>query len=267
MTEPLTPVVSLTVRDSLATITLDRPKVNAYEIGLMEQLRSCIASADAEPEVSVVILRSALPAIFSVGADIKVWGGNDAAANQRLVDEARSAAGAMARSKKVFIAAINGHALGGGLELAMACDLRFAAEGDFQLGLPEVKLGLMPGNGGTQRLLRLVGPSRALEMIATGDSVDPARALEVGLVDRLLPRDRLMEGTEAFARSLAAGASEAIAAIKATIRDGGELTLEAGLALEARVSDSLYETPDAVEGFRAYLEKRRPDFGGNDVNP
>lgn len=253
------------VHDGIGTITLDRPKVNAYEIGLMEDLRGAVELANDDPDVAVVVLRSALSTVFSVGADIKAWGSNDVAANQRLVDTARSTAKAMAASNKVYIAAINGHALGGGLELALACDLRFAAEGDYQLGLPEVKLGLMPGNGGTQRLLRLVGPGRALAMIVTGASVDPDQALAMGLLDRLFPPERLDDETEAFARSLADGPGQAIAAIKRSIREGAGLTLEDGLALEARASDVLYDTPDADEGFRAYIEKRPPRYRGKDM--
>jgi enoyl-CoA hydratase/carnithine racemase len=267
MTGTPSPRAAYSRRDGFGVITLDRPQVNAYEIGLMAQLLDSVQAADADPSTNAVILRSSLPTIFSVGADIKVWSANDAAANHRLVDAARATARAIAQSDKVFIAALNGHALGGGLELAMACDLRFAAEGDYQLGLPEVKLGLMPGNGGTQRLLRLVGVSRALEMITSGESVDPAAALAMGLVDRLLPADDLLDESERFARSLAAGASGAIAAIKRSIREGADLSLEAGLTLEASLSDALYETPDAIEGFRAYIEKRPARFGTDKANP
>ena len=255
------PTVTHSIREGVCTITLERPPVNAYESVLIDQLRSAIEEADRTPGVGAVILRSSLPTFFSVGADIKVWGNTDVATNQHLVDAARATSGAIAGSDKIFIAAINGHALGGGLELAMACDLRFAAEGDYQLGLPEVKLGLMPGNGGTQRLLRLVGPSRALQMAATGESVDPSSALTMGLVDRLLPSDRLYVEVDAFARALAGGPREAIGAIKAAVRDGADSSLADALALEARLSSVLYETADAIEGSRAYLEKRPPRFG------
>ncbi len=266
MTATPSPLVRYAAEHGVACITLDRPKVNAYEIGFMDELRAAIAEADADPSVTAAVLCSALPTIFSVGADIKAWAANDVADNQRLVEAARASANGMATSRVVFVAAVNGHALGGGLELAMACDLRFAAEGDYQLGLPEAKLGLMPGNGGTQRLLRLVGPARALDLIATGESIGPEQALADGLVDRLVAAEELLPRTMIYARALAEGPSRAVAAIKAAVRQGADMTLEAGLALEARLSDELYDTPDAIEGFRAYVEKRPPRFGGADAD-
>lgn len=265
MTETLSPVVRFEADDGVGTITLDRPKVNAYEIGLMTQLREAVATAEADPAIAVVVLRSALPRVFSVGADIKAWAANEVAANQRLVEAARATARGLVDSRKVWLASINGHALGGGLELALACDLRFAATGDYQLGLPEAKLGLMPGNGGTQRLARLVGPSRALLLVATGDSISPEEAHSIGLVDRLIPAANLSAEVGTIARALAQGPREAIAAIKTAVREGQELTLEAGLAVEAALSDGLYDTPDGIEGFQAYVEGRPPRFGGVDT--
>ena len=266
MTDTLSPVVRFEAADGVGTITLDRPRVNAYEIGLMMQLREAVAAADADATVPVVVLRSALPSVFSVGADIKVWAANEVADNQRLVDAARATANAIAGSRKVFVAAVNGHTLGGGLELALAADLRFAVAGDYRLGLPEVKLGLMPGNGGTQRLARLVGSSRALALIATGDAIGPEEALSIGLVDRVFPPDTFAGEVASFARALARGPAGAIAAIKTAVREGEGLTLEAALAVEAALSDGLYGTADGIEGFRAYVEKRPPRFGGADAD-
>ena len=265
MTDTLSPVVRLETADGVGTITLDRPKVNAYETGFMTQLRDTVAAVEADASVTVVVLRSALPSVFSVGADIKAWAANEVAENQRLVASARETANAMADSRKVVVAAIRGHALGGGLELALACDLRFGASGDYQLGLPEVKLGLMPGNGGTQRLARLIGRSRALALIVTGDAIGPEEAHSIGLLDRLYPAESLDDEVMSFARALARGPAEAIAAVKAAIREGEELTLEAGLAVEAALSDGLYDTADGIEGFKAYVEKRPPRFGGADT--
>jgi enoyl-CoA hydratase/carnithine racemase len=266
MTATPSPVVRFDVADGVGTIALDRPKVNAYEIGLMTQLRETVAAAEADPAVVATVLASALPRVFCVGADIKAWAANETDDNQRLVAAARATANAIADSRKVWIAAIGGHALGGGLELALACDLRFAARGEYQLGLPEVKLGLMPGNGGTQRLARLLGPSRALLLLATGEGIGPVEARDIGLVDRLYPAEALASEAQAFARALARGPGEAIAAIKAAVREGQGLTLEAGLAIEAALSDRLYDTADGVEGFEAYLEGRPPRFGGADAN-
>jgi enoyl-CoA hydratase/carnithine racemase len=265
MTGTLSPVVRFEAADGVGTITLDRPKVNAYEIGLMTQLRETVAAAEADPAVAVVVVRSALPSVFCVGADIKAWAASELADNQRLVDIARATANAIAGSRKVYVAAINGHALGGGLELALAADLRFAVAGVYQLGLPEVRLGLMPGNGGTQRLARLIGSSRALALVATGDSVGPDEALAIGLVDRVIPDETFEDELAACVRALARGPAGAIAAIKTAIREGQELSVDAGLALEASLSDGLYGTPDGIEGLRAYIEKREPRFGGADT--
>ena len=270
MTGTPLPVVHRAAADGVATITLDRPRVNAYDIDLMTQLRASVAAVNADPTIAVAILRSGRSGVFSVGADIKAWAANDDGGNQHLVDTARETADAIAGSEKAWIALIAGHALGGGLELALACDLRFGADGDYQLGLPEVRLGLMPGNGGTQRLLRLVGRSRAFELIATGESIGPERALAIGLLDRLSAAESMQAEAEAYARALANGPRQALAAIKRSLREGEDLDLADGLDLERRLSDDLCGTPDASEGFAAAVAKRPAHFvpgdGGGDAN-
>jgi enoyl-CoA hydratase/carnithine racemase len=168
----------------------------------------------------------------------------------------------MAASPKVFVAAINGHALGGGLEMALACDLRFAAEGNYRIGLPEVTLGLLPGNGGTQRLPRLIGANKALEMMITGEAVGPADALRLGIVNRLFPEDKLMAETEAYARRLASGATLAVGQIKQAVYRGLALNLAEALALERELIQPLFDTEDAKEGFAAFAEKRQAMFKG-----
>ncbi len=152
--------------------------------------------------------------------------------------------------------------MGGGLEMALACDLRFAAEGRYFLGLPEVGLGLLPGNGGTQRLPRLVGPNKALEMMITGERVGPDEALQLGLVNKLFPAEKLIEETESYARKLAAGATLAIGSIKRCVYDGIEMDLHDALAYERKLIEPLYDSEDAAEGFAAFGEKRSPNFKG-----
>jgi enoyl-CoA hydratase/carnithine racemase len=169
----------------------------------------------------------------------------------------------MAASQKIFIAAISGHALGGGLEVALACDLRFAAQGSYTIGLPEVTLGLLPGAGGTQRLSRLIGTSRALEMMITGERVSPEDALRMGIVNRLFAADNLLTETEEFARRLTEGATVAIGAIKQAVYCGSNSDLKAGLALERELIEMLFNTDDAQEGFAAFTEKRPPVFRGS----
>ena len=243
-------------------IVFNRPPANAYEINVMQAFNAVLETADADPQVHVVILTSALEKFFCAGSDIKAFQTNDTTANLAMVRCARAATGKMNTSNKIYIAVINGHALGGGLEIALACDLRFAAVGHYQLGLPEINLGLMPGKGGTQRLARLVGASRALAILTTGDAVDPETALQIGLVNRLIPADQLQKETEHYAQNLASGPPRAIAAIKRAVYQGLDLSLPDGLALEHGLADGLCETQDAQEGLRAFIEKRTAHYTG-----
>ncbi len=259
MTEP---VVTFARRDAVGHIILDRPPANSYEIGFMRDLDAAIDAAEADGAVRVVILRSASDRFFSAGADIKAFMANDTTANMAMIRLAHATLARMAASDRIYIAAINGHALGGGLEMALACDLRFAAEGQYALGLPEVTLGLLPGNGGTQRLPRLIGANRALAMMITGERVGPEEALRLGLVNRLFPAASLLEETEAYASALAAGASLAVGAIKRCVYDGLNMDLAASLAYERQLIEPLFGSEDAAEGFAAFAEKRAPAYRG-----
>jgi len=256
------PVVTFSASGPLGYLTLNRPPANSYEIGFMRDLEAAIEAANADAEAKVVILRSASEKFFSGGADIKAFLANTTAANMEMIRTAHAALDKMAASDKVFIAAINGHALGGGLEMALACDLRFAAEGKYRLGLPEVTLGLLPGNGGTQRLPRLIGANKALELMLTGEAVTPEEALRLGLVNKVFPADKLMEETEAYARKVAAGASLAIARIKQCVYQGLAMNLSDGLALERRLIEPLFDSADAREGLAAFTEKRPAVYQG-----
>lgn len=256
------PVVTFSKSGPVGSITLNRPPANGYEIGFMRDLDSAIEAATGDSEVKAVILKSASEKFFSAGADIKAFMANDTAANMDMIRLAHRALDKMAASPQVFVAAINGHALGGGLEMALACDLRFAAEGQYRLGLPEVTLGLLPGNGGTQRLPRLIGPHKALEMMLTGETVSPQEALRLGIVNRLFPADRLVEETEAYARTLAAGATFAAGRIKQAVYRGIEMGLGEGLAWERSLIEDLFDSHDAREGLSAFAEKRKPAFRG-----
>jgi enoyl-CoA hydratase/carnithine racemase len=256
------PVVTFTNDGAVGTITLNRPPANSYEINFMRDLDAAIEAAMGSDEVKVVILRSASEKFFSAGADIKAFMANDMAANMEMIHFAHETEAKMATAPQIFIAAINGHALGGGLEMALACDLRFAAEGNYRLGLPEVTLGLLPGNGGTQRLPRLIGANKALEMMITGESVGPDEALRLGLVNKLFPANKLLEETEAYARKVASGATLAIAAIKRAVYDGIQMPLSDALAYERELIAPLFDTEDAAEGFKAFAEKRPPVYKG-----
>ncbi|MEK7311322.1 MAG: enoyl-CoA hydratase-related protein [Chloroflexota bacterium] len=256
------PVVTFSKSDVVGFITLNRPPANSYEINFMRDLDAAIDAANSDAEVKAVILKSASEKFFSGGADIKAFMANTTAANMEMIRTAHGALDKIAASDKVYIAAINGHAMGGGLEMALACDLRFAAEGKYRMGLPEVTLGLLPGNGGTQRLPRLVGINKALEMMLTGETATPEDALRLGIVSRLFPADKLMEETEAYARKVASGASLAIARIKQCVYQGIAMNLTDALALERKLIEPLYDTEDAREGLTAFVEKRAAAFRG-----
>lgn len=246
----------------LGYVTLNRPPANSYDFGFIEELDRAIQQAEADPDVRVVVVRSALERFFSAGADVRAFSENPPDRNMELVRYAHRVLGRIAQVPKVFIAQIGGHALGGGLEIALACDLRFGARGEYRVGLPEVTLGLLPGNGGTQRLPRLVGWSRALDLMVTGRTLTPEEAHAYGILDRLVPPDRLAEETAEYARRLASGAVRAVGAIKLAVRLGVDRPLEDGLRLERELVDGLFRSGDAQEGIRAFLEKRTPQFRG-----
>ncbi|MGB5511296.1 MAG: enoyl-CoA hydratase-related protein [Woeseiaceae bacterium] len=243
-------------------IVFDRPKANAYDLAFHEQFIAAIDAADAGDEVRTVIVRSAVPRFFCAGADINAFATSSTDENKRMVNAARTALRKIETSSKPFIALIEGHTLGGGLEIAMACDMRFAAAADYKLGLPETRMGLLPGNGGSQRLPRIVGHDQAMLLLASGESIGPEEALRIGLVTRLFPQEEALQQTEAFARTIVESAPLAVAATKRAVREGMELPLADALALEADLVDELYDSEDAKEGFQAAREKRRPRYTG-----
>jgi enoyl-CoA hydratase/carnithine racemase len=256
------PKVITALDGAVGTITLNHPKANSYDLTFMEELDQAIESMGGNDAIKVVVLRSGLDKFFSAGADIKAFQGNTTKANMKMIRFAHQTLRKMGHSPKVFIAAIGGHALGGGLEMALACDLRFAADGDYRVGLPEVTLGLLPGNGGTQRLPRLIGRAAALDLMITGEPVGPRRAHELGIVDRLFPEATFAEETMKYARRLASGATLAVAKIKQAVYEGLELPLSDALKLERELIEPLFDSDDSREGFTAFAEKRQPVYTG-----
>jgi enoyl-CoA hydratase/carnithine racemase len=246
----------------VAHLVLNRPPANSYDLGFMQDLDGALDAAAAAGDVRVVIVRSALGRFFSAGADIKAFSENSPPDNMAMIRFAHGVLARMTTMPKIFIAEIGGHALGGGLEVALACDLRFAAEGGYRVGLPEVTLGLLPGNGGSQRLPRLIGWSRALDLMITGRTVSPEDAHRLGILDALHPADRLSEETQAYAESLAGGAFLAVASIKRAVREGTALPVRDGLALEQELMATLFDSRDGQEGLTAFVEKRPPLFEG-----
>src|ERR1700729_1596819 len=224
--------VKFTEDGALGFITLDKPPANSYDLEFMTEFSEAVDQA-VVGSTRVVIVRSASEKFFSAGADIKTFLEGDVSANMEMIKVSQGAFRRMAAAPQVFIAYIAGHALGGGLEIALACDIRLGAAGRYKLGTPEVTLGLLPGNGGTQRLTRLIGPSRALELLITGRTFGVEEAREMGLVAAVYDADTAETEVREYAERLAGGAALAIAAIKRCVHEGGELELADGLPLEA----------------------------------
>jgi enoyl-CoA hydratase/carnithine racemase len=253
--------VTAEVRDRVGWITLDRPPANSYDAGFLEELDQAIGQV-AEAEVAVAVVRSASERFFSAGADIKAFLERSADDNMVMCRRAHQVLDRFAAEAPLFVAAIAGHALGGGYEIALACDIRVAAEGRYRIGLPEVTLGLLPGTGGTQRLPRLIGRGRALELMTTGRTVTPAEAERLGMVDRLVPAGEFDQAVADLAASLAGGAPLAVAAITRAVNDGLDRPLPDALDRELEELGALFASEDAREGMTAFTEKRPPKFSG-----
>jgi enoyl-CoA hydratase/carnithine racemase len=253
--------VTFTNDGPLGFITLDKPPANSYDLEFMTEFSNAVDEATSNA-TRVVIVQSANPKFFSAGADIKKFTEGDVGSNMEMIRVSQAAFRRMAAAPQVFIAFIAGHALGGGLEIALACDIRLAAAGSHKLGLPEVTLGLLPGNGGTQRLPRLIGPSRAMELLVTGRTYGVDAAHHMGLVADVYKPEVAESSTREYAERLATGPALAIAAIKRCVHEGVQKTLDDGLALEAELMEQLFRSKDASEGLTAFVEKRTPEFVG-----
>lgn len=253
-------MIEFTREGPVGFLTLNKPPANSYDMDFMQQLGQQIQAAAADDAARVVIVRSALGRFFSGGADIKAFTQGTSEQNMAMVQAAHASLGQIAQIPKLFIALIQGNALGGGLEIALACDLRFAAEGEYFLGLPEATLGLLPGNGGTQRLPRLIGWSKALDLMITGRRLSPSEAHQVGILDQLFPTSVAEAQTREYAETLANGAVGAIGAIKLAVHRGIGLPLDEGLAVERELLEPLFSGPEGREGLQAFLEKRRPRY-------
>ncbi len=245
-------LVSVEVDDRVATIRLGRPPMNALNTAVQEQLRAAAARVTADPDVRAVILYGG-EKVFAAGADVKEFVGQDAAFMATDAARLTSALDALARIPKPVIAAVTGYALGGGCELALTADFRVSAD-DAKWGQPEILLGIIPGAGGTQRLPRLVGPAKAKDLIYTGRFVDAAEALEIGLVDVLVPKADVYPTAQAMAAKFAKGPASALAAAKAAIDGGLDTDLATGLRLESHLFAALFATEDRATGMQSFLE-------------
>jgi enoyl-CoA hydratase/carnithine racemase len=255
--------VRLEKQDGIGHIILDRPPANSYDRAFMEDLDTVIEDARMDDEVKAIVVRSASEKFFSAGADVSVFAKSQLDEQNAFVVCANEAMSKFEGTAKVVIAAINGHCLGGGLEIALCCDFRIAAEGSYKIGLPEVTLGLLPGTGGTQRLPRLIGRQRALELMLRGTTLSPQEAKDAGIVDELVPAAELQARAVERARSYAQGPSLAVGMIKLATVQGYGRSLEQGLAIEREALLRLFKSDDAREGVKAFVEKRKPEYKGH----
>ena len=254
--------VTVSKEEGLGTVTINRPKaLNALNTATVRELLSAFDEMAQAPDVKVVILTGGGDRAFVAGADI-----SEMVTYAPLEAEAFAALGQrlmfrIERLPKPVIAAMHGFALGGGCEIAMACDIRIASD-KLKIGQPEVKLGVLPGFGGTQRLARIVGPGKAKEMIFSGDVYDAAEALRTGLVDRVVPFEKLMEETKKLARTIASRGEVAVRLAKDAINAGMDVDIGSGCMLERKAFGMCFASQDRVEGMKAFLEKREPKFTG-----
>ncbi|GAA1762620.1 enoyl-CoA hydratase-related protein [Nonomuraea bangladeshensis] len=252
--------VSVEVADQIATIRLDRPKMNALNGQVQREIAEAARIVDEDPQVQAVILYGG-ERVFAAGADIKEMADMSYADMSAHSSTLQACFTTVARIGKPVIAAITGYALGGGCELALCADFRVAGE-SAKLGQPEILLGIIPGAGGTQRLPRLVGPARAKDLIFTGRHVSAAEALEIGLVDRVVPDEQVYTAALEWAATFVGGPSIAVRAAKQAVDQGLEVDLDTGLEIERLQFSGLFATDDAKIGMRAFAEKAKPKFTG-----
>ncbi len=260
-------LVNYVTEKGVAVLTLHDPPVNAYSHEMLKELDAAILEARFDNDVHVLVVTGHGEKFFSAGANINMLREADTTFKYYFCLHANETIRRLEETPKLCIAALNGHTVGGGLEIALACDLRIARAGDFQVGLPEVALGVLPGTGGTQRLARLLGKSKALEMMVEGTKMSVARAAEIGLVNKVWDA----ESGDGFLRQIIDyahgfcppnGPAMAVGRIKRAVQSGLDMGIDQGLAFERELQAELFASADAHEGLNAYGEKRKPQFRG-----
>lgn len=261
-------LVHYEVKDGVAVITLDDPPANTYTHEMMRQLDEAILRARMDDDAWVIVVTGEGEKFFCAGADIRMLSDVTTSFKYYFCLHANETLNRLEQTPKLTIAALNGHTVGGGLEIAMACDLLLARKGAGKTGLPEVNLGVLPGTGGTQRIARIVGKSKAIELMATGATFDFERAEELGIVNRIIDADGhedFMSQVLEYARSFTPSqkASKAVGHIKRSVQTGIGLPFGEALAVERELQQQLFASKDAKEGLSAYVEKRKPAFTGS----
>jgi len=264
VTEATGTLVEYRVEDGLAILELNDPPANTYTYEMMLQLDAAVLQARMDDDVQVIILRGKGDKFFSAGANIKMLSEVTPRFKYFFCLHANETLNRLEHTPKLVIAALNGHTVGGGLEIAMACDIRLARKDSGKIGLPEVNLGVLPGTGGTQRLSRIVGKSRSIEMMVKGEVFSFERGQELGLVNEVYPKDTFWDQVLMYAKQFCTPnkAAKAVGHIKRAVCSGLEVPFESGLAIERELQQLLFQSEDAKEGLAAYVEKRMAEFKG-----
>src|SRR3989440_3032502 len=267
MTDPKPDLVDYRVAEGIALLTLNDPPANTYSYDMMRQIDARILEARMDEAVQVIVLTGNGEKFFSAGANIQMLTSVTPEFKYYFCLHANETLSRLEQTPKLVIAAINGHCVGGGLEVALAADLRIARKGAGKMGLPEITLGVLPGTGGTQRLVRLVGKPRAIELMTTGELFDFERGAELGLINHIYAADTgadFIEQVKLYARKFTTPdrAARAVGRIKRSVQTGAEIPFEAALALERELQQQLFMSEDAKEGLDAYVSKRKPEFKG-----
>ncbi|MFZ0211423.1 MAG: enoyl-CoA hydratase-related protein [Candidatus Acidiferrales bacterium] len=257
-------LVKYRVDDGIAIVELDDAPANTYTYEMMRQLDEIILRARMDENVHALVLRGAGEKFFSAGASIPMLAKADPQFKYYFCLHANETLCRLEQTPKIVIAALNGHTVGGGLEIALACDIRIAKKDGGKIGLPEVNLGVLPGTGGTQRLARIIGRARAFEMMAMGRTFSFEEALEIGLVHYVYERETFWDDVMSYARQFCPPnkASRAVGRIKRAVVTGAEVGFGEALSLERELQQLLFTSEDAKEGIEAYVEKRQPKFKG-----
>jgi len=259
-----TTLVQYETKDGVAYLTLDFPPANCYTHEMMRQLDEGILRARFDADVHVIVLRGHGPKFFCAGADINMLQTADPTFKYYFCLHANETLNRLEQTPMVVIAALDGHTVGGGLEIAMAADIRIAKKDSGRVGLPEITLGVLPGTGGTQRLSRMIGKSRSIELMITGNLISYEQCLEWGIVNALFEGDDFGAQIHAYASRFCPPntAAKAAGRIKRAVQSGWEVPFQSGLAIERELQQQLFESSDATEGLAAYIEKRKPNFQG-----
>jgi len=262
-----TKLVDYRVKNGVAWIELTNAPMNCYTFEMMHELDEAIIQARFDENVHVIVIRGAGEKVFCAGADINMLKTVNPTFKYYFCLHANETLNRLEHTPKLVIAALNGHTVGGGLEIAMAADLRIARKGQGKMGLPEVSLGVLPGTGGTQRLTRLVNKSQAIEMMVTGDTFDFDKAQQLGIINQIweaASNDEFMDKIQKYAEQFCPPhkASKAVGRIKRSVQSGVEVPFESALAIERELQQQLFQSDDAKEGLAAYVEKRKANFSG-----